>query len=55
MKDNKSKSIGVRLTPVEKEKLEKICIYRQENNLSAVIRMLILDEYEKIKKEIIIK
>lgn len=48
MKDNKTVIIGVRLTPIEKEKLEEICAVKQVN-ISTVIRELILNEYEKIK------
>lgn len=45
--DNKTVYIGVRITPEEKKKLEKICA-ENKMNISAVIRKLILKEYEQI-------
>lgn len=49
MKENKTVSVGVRLTPVEKEMLECICAVNSAN-ISTVIRKLILKEYEQITK-----
>lgn len=49
MKENKTVSVGVRLTPIEKEMLEKICAVNGAN-ISTVIRKLILKEYEQITK-----
>lgn len=45
LKENKTVSVGVRLTPVEKEMLECICAVNSAN-ISTVIRKLILKEYE---------
>jgi hypothetical protein len=48
---NYTKPTGFRLSPVVKDKLEKIAAW-EGVDMAAVVRRLIIDEYSKNKKEI---
>lgn len=48
-RENKTVSVGVRLTPRDKDKLKQLCEIKQAS-ISTVIRMLIDQEFKKEKR-----